>query len=308
VTVARRAKGTPAAGSPPFRCGVVAVVGRPNVGKSTLVNQLVGEKVSIVSPMPQTTRNRVSGVFNPPGAQVILLDTPGIHKPLHRMNRRMVETAFESLEHPDLVFVVVEAKGIGPGDRYVISRLPRTGPPVFLVVNKVDLVSKPTLLPLLDAASKLFPFAEMVPVSSRDGTNLDLLTQLAVPRLPEGPALFPADQLTDLPERFLVSELIREKICLRMREEIPHSAAVLIESWDESREGLIRIEAAVLVDKENHRAMLIGKEGSQMKRIGTEARQDIEKLLASRVFLKLWVKVQPGWREAPAILRSLELA
>lgn len=293
-------------GGSPFRCGVVAVVGRPNVGKSTLVNHLVGEKVSIVSPVPQTTRNRISGVFNPPGAQVILLDTPGIHKPLHRMNRRMVEAAFESLEHPDLIFLVVEARGLGPGDRYVISRLAKGGPPVFLVLNKVDLVPKPSILPVIEAASKEFPFAELVPVSSKTGVNMDRLTELAVPRLPEGPALFPADQLTDLPERFLAAELIREKICLRMREEIPHSAAVLIESWDESQKGLIRIEAAVLVDKDNHRGILIGKDGGQMKRIGTEARLDIEKLLASRVFLKLWVKVQPGWREASSILRSLE--
>jgi len=290
---------------PAFRCGVVAVVGRPNVGKSTLVNRMVGEKISIVSAMPQTTRNRISGVCNRPGVQIVLLDTPGIHRPHHRMNKSMVEVALSSLHHVDLVYHLVESRGMGPGDRHVLSLLKKDGPPVFLLVNKVDLVAKLSLLPLLDAASREFPFAEIVPLSAKEGDNVEKLLELTVARLPEGPALFPPDQPTDQPERFLASEMIREQVCTHTREEVPHEAAVLIDLWEEREDGLVKIEATILVEKENHRGILIGKEGGLLKRMATAARLDIEKLLGCRVFLKVWVKVEPGWRDDPRRLREL---
>lgn len=294
-------------GIPPHRCGIVAVIGRPNVGKSTLVNSLVGEKISIVSPTPQTTRNRIAGIFNPPGAQVVLLDTPGIHKPHHQLNRRMVQAALDSLSHADLIYLMVESRGLGPGDRFILSRLEREGPPAFLLINKVDRGRKPDLLPLMQEASASFPFKEILPVSALTGEYLERLVELTLPLLPEGPALYPEDQPTDLPERFLVAEIIREKIFLQTRQEIPHESAVFIESWNEREDGLLEIGAFVVVERTNQRGILIGKQGGQMKRIGSEARTEIESLLACRVFLEIWVKVAPGWRESPSYLRRLEL-
>jgi GTPase len=287
------------------RCGVVAVAGRPNVGKSSLVNRIVGRKVSIVAKVPQTTRNRISGICTQPGAQIVLLDTPGIHKPRHRLNERMVEAAVASLEHVDLVYVVIEATELGAGDRFVLSLLQKDGPPVFLVVNKIDLVDKPSLLPLLDRASREHPFAELIPISARTGENVDRLIGATVARLPEGPALFPEDQICDRPERFLVSEIVREKICGHTRQELPHETAIVIESWEEEKEGLVRISALVLCEKENQKGIIIGREGSLLKKIGTEARLEIEALLACRVFLQVWVKVEPGWREDTARLREM---
>jgi len=288
-----------------FRCGVVAVVGRPNVGKSTLVNRLVGEKVAIVSPMPQTTRNRISGICNRPGAQIVLLDTPGIHRPHHRLNRAMVNAAVASLEHVDVVYVLVEARGMGPGDRHVVSLLKRDGPPVFLLVNKIDLVPKPALLPLIEGAAREFPWAEIVPISAKHGDNADRLFDVTRQRLPEGAPLFPEDQPTDQPERFLAGELLREQVCLHTRQEVPHEVAVVIESWEEREDGLTKIEAVIFVEKENQKGILIGKEGSLLKRMATAARLEIEKLLACRVFLRVWVRVEPGWREDPAVLAKL---
>jgi GTP-binding protein Era len=285
----------------------VAVVGRPNVGKSTLVNRLVGEKVSIVSPVPQTTRNRIAGIANRPGAQIILLDTPGIHKPLHLLNRRMVETALGTLAGVDLVYLLVEARGLGPGDRFVIRSMEPEGPPVFLLVNKVDRARKPDLLPLLEGATRLFPFREIVPLSALTGDYVERLAEITRPLLPEGPALFPEDQPTDQPERFLVAEIIREKICLHTRQEVPHETAVVIDMWSEDDDGMLRIEASVVAERANQRGILIGKAGALMKRIGSEARAEIETLLACRVFLNLWVKVSPGWRESPTFLKRLEL-
>jgi len=289
----------------PHRCGVVAVVGRPNVGKSTLVNRLVGEKISIVSPMPQTTRNRIAGVCGRPGAQIVLLDTPGIHKPRHRMNQSMVDAAVASLSNIDLIFFMIEAQGMGPGDRHVLSLMKPDGAPVFLLVNKVDRVLKLSLLPILDRAAKEFPFAELFPLSAQEGDNVERLLEATIPRLPVGPALFPADQPTDQPERFLAAEMIREQICLHTREEVPHETAVLVETWEEREDGLVRIEAIVFVEKENQKGILIGREGGLLKRMATAARLEIEKLLATKVFLKVWVKVEPGWRDDPTLLRSL---
>lgn len=290
--------------APEHRCGIVAVLGRPNVGKSTLVNRLVGEKVSIVSPVPQTTRNRIRGISSLPGAQIVFLDTPGIHRPHYRMNRRMVEAALEACDGVDLIYLMAESGGLGPGDRFVIRSLRRKGPPVILVLNKADRIRKPDLLPLLDAASKEYAFAEIVPISARTGDNVDRLLEQTISRMPVGPPLFPADLMTDRHERFLVGEIIREKICLATRQEVPHETAVLVELWNESG-GKIHIEASIIVEKENQKGILIGRHGSLLKRVGTEARGDIERLLGRHVFLKLWVKVSRGWRESASILERM---
>ncbi len=288
------------------RSGVVAVMGRPNVGKSTLVNRLVGEKVSIVSPVPQTTRNRIRGVCNVEGGQIILLDTPGIHRPHHGMNRRMVDSALASASDVDHIHLGVEAEGHGPGDRFVIRTLQPDAPPVILVLNKADAVHKPRILPILEEAAREFPFAEMIPLSAETGENVDRLVRETLRRLPQGPPLFPADILTDQHERFLVGELVREKICLATRQELPHETAVLVDRWDEVDER-IRIEASIIVEKESQKAIVIGREGSMLKQIGTEARLDIERLLGRHVVLKLWVSVRKGWRDSAEVLDQLGL-
>jgi len=281
-------------------------MGRPNVGKSTLVNRLVGEKVSIVSPVPQTTRNRIRGVCNVEGGQIILLDTPGIHRPHHGMNRRMVDSALASAFEVDLIHLVVEAEGLGPGDRFVIRTLQADAPPVILVLNKADAVHRPRILPVLEEAAREFPFAELIPLSAETGENVDRLVQETLRRLPTGPPLFPADIFTDQHERFLVGELVREKICLATRQELPHETAVLVDRWEEVDE-LIRIEASIIVEKENQKAIVLGREGSMLKQIGTEARLDIERLLGRHVVLKLWVSVKKGWRESAEVLDRLGL-
>jgi GTP-binding protein Era len=284
----------------------VAVVGRPNVGKSTLVNRLVGEKVCIVSPAPQTTRNRIRGICNLPGAQVVLLDTPGIHRPRHRMNTRMVEEAMEATGQADLIYALVEPPQLGPGDRFLLRSLKKDGPPVFLLINKADTVRRPTLLPLLEKISAEFAFAEIIPLSARTGENVDRLVELTVPRLPEGPALFPRDQMTDQHERFLAGEFVREKICRLTREEVPHETAVTVDLWQEE-ESHLRLEVSIFVEKESQKGILIGREGGLLKKIGSQARADIEGLLGCHVFIQLWVKVRKGWRDDPRVLERIGL-
>jgi GTP-binding protein Era len=289
----------------PFRAGFVAVVGRPNVGKSTLVNRLVGQKVAIVSDKPQTTRNRILAVVNRPGAQVVLLDTPGIHKPMHEMNRRMVQTATRSISQGDFVLWLVEVtERPGPGDRFVHGLLARAGRPVVLVLNKIDVVSKPRILPAIDLWSRFAEFEAIVPASALKGENLDRLEQVILEHLPEGPALYPEDFLTDLPERFFVAEMIRERILHHTRQEIPYVTGVVIESFKEEP-GLVRIQAAVLVERENQKGILIGRGGSMLKTVGSEAREQIEALLGTRVFLGLFVKVREKWRENEKVLGEM---
>lgn len=288
------------------RSGIVAIMGRPNVGKSTLLNRLVGEKISIVSPVPQTTRNRIRGILNGEEGQIVFLDTPGIHKPHHRMNRRMVDEAMEACSGVDLIYLLAEASGLGPGDRFVMRSFSPEGPPVFLVLNKADRVRKPDLLPILEAAAAEHPFAELIPVSARSGLNVDRLLEATWRRLPQGPPLFPRELMTDQTERFLVGEIVREKVCLLTRQEVPHETAVVVDLWDESPRRL-RIEASILVEKENQKGILIGRGGGLLKRLGTEAREDMERLLGRKVVLKLWVKVSRGWRESPEILNVLGL-
>jgi GTPase len=290
-----------------FRSGFVAVVGRPNVGKSTLVNRLVGEKVAIVSDKPQTTRNRILAVLNRPDGQVVLFDTPGIHKPMHRMNERMVDAAVSSLGQVDLALWVVDVtEEYGPGDRYVKEVLARSGKPVMLALNKIDLIPKPQLLPLIDHYRRLLDFVEVIPLSALQGDNVDVLGERLVAHLPEGERLYPEDFLTDQPERFFVAEMVREQILRHTREEIPYSTAVVVDSFKEG-DPLVRIEASILVERPSQKGILIGRGGAMLKAIGSAARREIEAFLGTKVYLGLFVKVREGWREDQAVLDEMGL-
>jgi GTP-binding protein Era len=287
-----------------FRSGFIALIGRPNVGKSTLLNCLLGEKVSIISDKPQTTRNRIRGIMTRSDAQLVFIDTPGIHKPLHRMNEVMVQTAIRTYGEVDIILLLVEAtERPGGGDRFVIDSLAKVRTPVLLVINKVDLVEKERLLPLISEYSALYPFAEVIPVSALRA-DLGKLVDAVVQRLPQGPKYFPDDQFTDQPERFIVAELIREKVFELTKEEIPYSSAVVIEQMQEEPE-LTRVHATIFVDRDSQKGIVIGKHGALLKEIGTRARLDAEKLLGVKVFLQLWVKVKKGWREDDRMLKNI---
>jgi len=293
--------------APAFHAGFVSVVGRPNVGKSTLVNRLVGQKIAIVSDKPQTTRNRILAVMNPPGGQIVLFDTPGIHKPMHRMNKRMVDTAVKSLGQVELaVWVIDITEPYGPGDRYVREVLKKSGRPVILAINKIDRVPRPKILSVIEQYRTLLDFAEVVPISARDGDNVDVLPSLLLKYLPEGERLYPEDFLTDLPERFFVAEMVREQILRLTREEIPYTTGVLIESFKEE-EGLVRIEATIYAERESQKGILIGKGGAMLKEVGTAARRQIEEFLGTKIFLGLFVKVRERWREDAALLDEMGL-
>jgi GTPase len=288
-----------------LRSGFVAVVGRPNVGKSTLVNRLVGQKVAIVSDKPQTTRNRILAVVNREGAQIVLLDTPGIHKPMHRMNERMVQAAVKSLGQVDLaVWIVDITERYGPGDRYVRDVLKRAAKPVILGINKIDAVPKPRILPAIEQYRHLLDFADVVPLSALTGDNADALVQCIVDKLPQGEKLYPDDFLTDQPERFFVAEMIREQILRLTRQEIPYATGVMIDSFTDEQD-LVRIEASILVERETQKGIVIGRGGSMLKTIGTEARKEIEAFLDARVFLGLYVKVREKWRDNPRVLDEM---
>ena len=287
------------------RSGFIALVGRPNVGKSTLLNQILGEKIAIISDKPQTTRTRILGVRHLPKAQLVFLDTPGIHKPLYRLNQRMVRVALEVLDEVDLVFFLVEAtEGVGAGDRYVVERLKERAVPVVLVINKVDLVQKGRLLPLIDAYRQMHEFAEIVPVSALTGDGVNRLVEIAVQFMPAGPVYFEDDVVTDQPMQLLAAEFIREKILQKTRDELPFSVAVQIESFTEEGQ-LARIAAIVYVEKESQKAIVIGKRGELLKAVGTEARIEMERLFGMKVFLQLWVKVKEGWRQDERMLTAL---
>lgn len=284
-----------------MKFGTVAIVGRSNVGKSTLLNRLLQEKIAIVSNKPQTTRTRILGVVHAPGAQIALLDTPGLHKPQHLLNRRMVRTAVETLEEADLLYVLMDATGLpGPGDLLVIEKvkaaLRKHARPVMLVLNKVDLVNKLKLLPVLEAYARLFVWTEVVPVSAQTGDNLDRLIEVTVAHLPEGDAAYDADTITDQSMRTLAAEMIREKLLQQTYEEVPYSIAVEIDEFVEEGK-LARISASILVEKDTHKAILIGKHGERLKSVGTDARRDMERIFGRKVFLQLWVKVREAWRE-----------
>ncbi|NTW59556.1 MAG: GTPase Era [Nitrospirae bacterium] len=287
-----------------FRSGFIAIIGRPNVGKSTLMNCLLGEKISIISDKPQTTRNRIRGILSRPDAQLVFIDTPGIHKPLHKMNEIMVKTALGTYNEVDVIMLLVEAtEKPGGGDRFIIDSLAKVRTPVLLIINKVDLINKERLLPLMQEYSTLYSFAEIIPVSALK-RDLGGLVDALLKRMPKGPKYFPDDQLTDQPERFVVSEIIREKIFELTKEEIPYSTAVMIDQVKEEP-GLTRIDATIFVDRDSQKGIVIGKSGALLKEIGTRARLDAEKLLGVKVFLQLWVKVKKGWRDDNRMLRNV---
>lgn len=307
-----------------MKAGFVALVGRPNAGKSTLLNKLVGQKLAIVSDKPQTTRNRIAGVRNYPdpskspgspraqsrgGGQIVFLDTPGVHKPLHRLNVRMVDAALDTLKEVDVIAVVVDgSEPGGGGDRFLMDVVKKTKAARVLVLNKVDLCDKASLLPRLADYEREVGFADLVPVSAKTGENIDRLESVLLSHLPEGDPLYPEDYLTDQPERFFVAELIREQVLQQTHDELPFSTAVVVDKFEEpDAKGLMRLFCTILVDRESQKPILVGKGGSRIKEIGTAARKELQQFFDTRVFLDLHVKVREGWREDERMLDSLGL-
>lgn len=291
-----------------MKSGFVSFIGRPNAGKSTLLNRLVGEKVAIVSDKPQTTRNRILGVKNYEDAQVIFLDTPGIHRPLHRMNVRMVDAARDTISEVDIVGLVVDVnEKLGGGDRYVFDMVKDLEKPVFLILNKIDLIKKPKLLPIMEEFSRQGTFAEIIPVSAETGLNVDRLERAIIDRLPEGPALYPPDYLTDQPERFMASEIVREKVLQFTHAEIPFSSAVVVDRFEEptNPKGLLKLYCTIVVERESQKPIIIGRNGDMIKAIGTAAREELEKFFSTKVFLDLHVRVKSDWREDDRTLQDL---
>ena len=287
----------------PFKSGYIAILGRPNVGKSTLLNRLLGEKISIVSEKPQTTRNRIVGIVNLVDAQVVFLDTPGIHKGRDTFNKWMVDQALSTLSEVDVAALVVEAgESPGPGDRRVADAILASKKPAVLVVNKVDAVSPGVRKTRIEAYRALLPGAETFAVSALEGEGVDGFLEALVTRLPEGPKYFPDDQLTDVPERFVAAEIVREKVFLHTSEEIPYAVAVVTDTWEEG--DPIRIECTLFVERDSQKGMLIGKNGQMLKVIGTEARHELEAFLAAKVMLKLWVKVRKDWSKDKSSLEE----
>jgi GTPase len=281
-----------------FKSGFVTIIGRPNVGKSTLLNQVIGQKIAIMSDKPQTTRNKIQAVYTTEDSQVIFIDTPGIHKPKHKLGDFMTRTAQQTLNEVDLILFVINAEeGYGRGDQFIIDRLQHVQNPVFLVVNKIDKVHPDDLLPLIDMYRNKLDIAEVVPISALKGNNVDTLLQQIVSYMEEGPQFYPEDQVTDHPERFITAELIREKVLHLTREEIPHSVAVVIEEMKVREEkNVVFVNATIIVERASQKGIIIGKQGNMLKEIGKRARIDIETLLGSKVFLELYVKVQTDWR------------
>lgn len=280
-----------------FKSGFIAIIGRPNVGKSTFMNRVIGQKVAIMSDKAQTTRNKIQGVLTEESYQMIFIDTPGIHKPKHRLGDFMVKIAEGTLNEVDAIMFMIDAKeGYGRGDQYIIDRLQKVDKPVFLIVNKIDLVHPDELLPLIDFYREKYTFEEIIPVSALEGNNVNHLLDVLKTHLPEGPQFYPKDQVTDHPERFIISELIREKVLHLTEEEIPHSVAVTIENIENRNQGKLLIQATIITERDSQKGILIGKKGSMLKAIGKNARKDIEILLGTQVYLELWVKVQKDWR------------
>ncbi len=289
-----------------FKCGYVALIGGPNVGKSTLLNRLVGDKLAITSPKPQTTRHRLLGIVNQPGAQLLFLDTPGVLEPKGRLNATLVQAALTALAEADVVMWLVEPRPPAPDDKILLPHLRRLDRPLIVAVNKIDTVPKPHLLPLISAYYELLPATAIIPISALLGDGLAELVAEIGKLLPMAPPLYPPDQETDSTERFLVAELIRERVLHHTGEEVPHAVAVQVEEFDESRRPqLVRIRAVIFVERESQKGILIGKQGHRLKTIGAEARGEIEALLEAKVFLELWVKVWKNWRKDPKALRAL---
>lgn len=296
-----------------FHSGFVCILGRPNAGKSTLLNALVGEKLAIISPKPQTTRNRVLGIIHlskkkgRPAGQVVLIDTPGVHKPDSSLGRKMMVEVREALEGSDLVLLLVDvARGKDREDQFVIDMVKRSGTAAFLLLNKIDLLGeKQKLLPMIDSYQRLHDFKEIIPLSARKKTGLDVLMQKLLGALPEGPHYFPEDQITDQPTRFMAAEIVREQLLLETREEVPYSTTVVIDQFEEGAK-LARIAATIYCERDGQKGILVGKGGQMLKKIGTAARLQIEKMVGTKVFLELFVKVKPGWRESREFVDDLD--
>jgi GTPase len=297
----------------PFRSGFVCILGRPNAGKSTLLNALVGEKLAIISPKPQTTRNRIQGVVHIPkrkghsGGQIVLIDTPGVHKPDSSLGRKMMVEVREALEGCDLVLVIMDVTHkFDPRDQFAIDLLKQSRIKAFLVLNKVDLIrEKSKLLPIIEEYRRLYDFAEVVPISALKRKGLDVLLDLVIAALPSGPAYFPEDQITDQPARFMAAEIVREQVLLNTKEEIPYATTVIVDSFEEGTK-LTRIAATIYCEREGQKGILVGKGGQMLKKIGTAARVQIERMLGIKVFLELYVKVEPGWRDSRTFVEELD--
>ncbi|GAA1370877.1 GTPase Era [Peribacillus frigoritolerans] len=289
-----------------YKSGFISIIGRPNVGKSTFLNRVIGQKIAIMSDKPQTTRNKVQGVLTQNDSQMIFIDTPGIHKPKHKLGDFMMKVATNTLKEVDLILFMINAtEGYGRGDEFIIEKLQSVKTPVFLVVNKIDAMHPDDLLPIIEKYQQLYPFAAVVPISALEGNNVDTLLEQIKDHLPEGPQFYPADQVTDHPERFIISELVREKVLHLTREEIPHSVAVVIDSIKKmDNSDTINVMATIVVERDSQKGIVIGKQGKMLKEVGSRARVDIENLLGSKVFLELWVKVQKDWRNKASQLRD----
>ncbi len=293
-----------------MKSGYVSFLGRPNAGKSTLMNRIVGHKLAIVSDKPQTTRTRIVGVKNYPEGQVVFVDTPGVHKPMHRLNVRMVDVALEAMREVDVLALVVDVSAsAGAGDRFMLDLLKDVKTPAILVLNKVDLVKKPKLLPVMEHYRKAHAFAEIVPASAVDGTNVDVLETLFLQYLPEGEPLYPPDYVTDQPERFFAAEIVREQVLQLTHDELPFSTAVVVDRFEEPAGGkaLYTLYCTILVDRESQKPIVVGRGGAMIKKIGTAARQELEKYFGARVFLDLHVKVKSEWRDDPRLLDEIGL-
>lgn len=288
----------------PFKSGFVSIIGRPNVGKSTLLNQILGQKVTITSDKAQTTRNTIQGIYTDTNKQIVLMDTPGIHKPKHRLGQFMNDSAYLSLNEVDLVlFLVNVSEKMGPGDRFIMDRLKDAKTPIFLVLNQIDKVHPDELLPIIENYQNELNFAEIVPISAINGNNVPRLLEVISGYLPEGPQYYPDDQISDHPEYFVVGELIREKVLELTKEEVPHSVAVVIEKI-ERVDNLVEIDGQIIVDRNSQKGIIIGKQGTMLKEIGSRARWDIQKLLGEKIYLNLWVKVQENWRDRSSTLNE----
>ncbi|MCZ1265600.1 MULTISPECIES: GTPase Era [Paenibacillus] len=289
-----------------FKSGFVAIIGRPNVGKSTLMNQVIGQKIAIMSDKPQTTRNKIHGVYTSEHQQIVFLDTPGIHKRQSKLGDYMNQTALNTLGEVEAALFLIDAsEGMGGGDRYIAEQLKNVRTPVILVMNKIDKIEPEALLPLIEEYRKLHDFAEIVPVSAMLGSNVSTLLEQLGKYLPEGPQYYPDDQVTDHPEQFVCAELIREKILQMTREEVPHSIAVTIEDMKVQDNGVVYISAVIFVERDSQKGIIIGKQGALLKEVGKRARHDIQNLLGSKIFMDLWVKVKKDWRNQDRVLRDL---
>jgi GTPase len=290
-----------------YKSGFISIIGRPNVGKSTFLNRVIGQKIAIMSDKPQTTRNKVQGVLTTNDSQMIFIDTPGIHKPKHKLGDFMLKVSKNTLREVDVIMFMVNAEQkLGKGDEFILEMLAGNPTPVFLVINKIDQIHPDELMGIIESYKERYDFAEIVPISALQGNNVENLLATLSKYLPEGPQYYPADQVTDHPERFIISELIREKVLHLTREEIPHSIAVVIDKIrrDEENEDKIRVAATIIVERDSQKGIVIGKRGALLKEVGIRARKDIEMLLGSKVYLELWVKVQKDWRNKSTHLRD----